>query len=72
MLVIALRPDLVAPDFEKRLAGYLNRLADDHGIYIPGRSRLVAQRCAEQVGLDIPGDVHARLSAFSKAKETLP
>ena len=62
MLVLALLPDLVAPDFSGRLSAYVTRLEQEFGVYVPGRSRRAAAAEAREHGITIPRDLFERLS----------
>ncbi len=64
MLVIALRPDLIDPDFQDRMAGHMERLQRDFGVHIPGRSKRQARDDASTTGLQIPLELHRRISKY--------
>jgi len=53
MMVIALQPVFFAPDFGLRLKAQLDRLADEHGVYIPGRARAARAAAARMEGLTL-------------------
>jgi (2R)-3-sulfolactate dehydrogenase (NADP+) len=61
MTVIAVRPDLLAPDFGERLAAHLRRLSGEFGVHLPGAAKLASRRQAEAEGIAIPRDVHDRI-----------
>lgn len=62
MIVIAIRPDLIDPDFSIRLGRHLTRLETEFGIYVPGRSRSAAAEKSAARGIAISPELHERLS----------
>jgi (2R)-3-sulfolactate dehydrogenase (NADP+) len=64
MLSIAIRPDLLAPDFGERLARHLQRLSSEFGVHIPGRTKLASRKRAEAEGIEISAQLHERIAGF--------
>ncbi len=62
MLVIAIRPDLIDPDFSWRLQKYLGRLEQEFGVHVPGRTKAAARAQAAKDGISIPRALFGRLS----------
>lgn len=59
MLVLAIQPSFLDPDFATRAAAYLDRLHGEFGIYIPGRTKA---ETAPPALLSIPRALHERLA----------
>jgi (2R)-3-sulfolactate dehydrogenase (NADP+) len=65
LVVIALNPTLLDPDFSERLDSHLQRLAA-LGVHIPGARKGVTAREAEISGVSLPLDLLERIEAFSR------
>lgn len=61
MLVIAIRPDLIDPDFAARVAAHMERLRGEFGVHVPGRDKQRARLEAGAAGIEIPLDLHRRI-----------
>ena len=59
LFVAAVAPRLIDADFPARLASHLARLADDYGVYVPGKTRAAALERSAHNGLTIPKSLHA-------------
>lgn len=69
LFVLAMAPHFVDPDFATRMAAYLDRLATDHSVHIPGKGKAHAGERAKKAGITIPLAIHARIaSAASSGK----
>lgn len=66
LFVLALDPKLLDPDFAGRLKSQLDRLALDHLVHIPGRSRGKARKLAKALGFDADAAVVARIAALAE------
>jgi len=64
MLVLALRPELIDPDFQDRMAGHLERLRRDFGVHIPGQAKRQAREEAGKTGVQIPLELQKRISDY--------
>lgn len=60
LLVIAIAPRLLDPDFEQRLARQVQRLAA-MGVYVPGHEKITALRDAKRNGLALPIELVRKL-----------
>jgi len=67
LLVIAISPTLLDPDFAHRLDQHLDRL-QKLGVHIPGQAKAEAERQADRHGVVLPNALRARIShkTFSK------
>lgn len=65
LLVIAIEPKLLDPDFEQRAAVQIERLQRQFGVYIPGRSGAEAATQAAMQGVTVSRDVVQRISEFA-------
>lgn len=65
LFVLALDPKLLDPDFALRLKAQLDRLALDHHVHIPGRSRGKGRKLAKALGFDADAAVVARIAAVA-------
>ena len=61
LFVLAINPVAIAADFGQRMAAQLERLAKDHGVHIPGKSKAQALQRARMDGLEIGPDLLDRL-----------
>jgi len=62
LVVIAIEPKLIDPDFESRMAAHFTRLSDEFGVHMPGRGKVGARRHAETDGIMISAELYARLA----------
>lgn len=65
LLVVAIEPALIAPDFAARLAAHLDRLAGDYSVHVPGRDKGIAQDRAESEGLEVDAGLLARIAGYA-------
>ena len=65
LLVLAVEPKLLDPDFEPRMASQLDRLRLRYGVHIPGRNGSEAANRAEAGGLEVATEVVQRISEFA-------
>jgi (2R)-3-sulfolactate dehydrogenase (NADP+) len=65
LLVIAIAPKLLDPDFEVRAAGQVERLRRRYGVHIPGRARAEAAEQAAARGLTVSKAVVQRISEYA-------
>jgi (2R)-3-sulfolactate dehydrogenase (NADP+) len=63
LTVIAIRPDLVAPDFSARLAAQLARL-EGLGLHVPGRRKAARRHVSSREGLRVPRILYEAISAW--------
>jgi len=61
LTIIAIDPAVLAPDFADRLAAQLDRLADEYGVHIPGRSKAAASERALTKGVALDAALVRRL-----------
>lgn len=61
LLVAAIEPKVLAPDFEPRLARQLDRLERDYGVHIPGKGKGEAAMRAARDGVTVEAELVARL-----------
>lgn len=61
LLVIAIEPKLLDPDFEHRLDAQLERLDATFSVHIPGRGKAAARHEAQSTGLQVDNAILARL-----------
>lgn len=61
LLVVAIEPKVLAPDFEQRLARQLDRLERDYGVHIPGKGKGEAAARAAIDGIAVEAGLVARL-----------
>lgn len=54
LFVLAIAPALFGPGFEQRLGAQLDRLAEDYGMHVPGRSKESARGKAVASGMEVP------------------
>jgi (2R)-3-sulfolactate dehydrogenase (NADP+) len=64
LLVLAINPNALQPDFGCRLEGHLRRLSDDYGVHIPGRAKREKRKRASESGLMIPLRLVQQLKAM--------
>ena len=62
LVVIAMAPSLLDPDFAIRMRMQLDRLHLDHGVHIPGRAKAAARETAARNGLTVPQAIHDRIA----------
>jgi (2R)-3-sulfolactate dehydrogenase (NADP+) len=67
LLLIAMSPALLDPDFKNRVESQVARLSD-LGVYIPGRGPLDVQAKAEQDGLRLPGSLVVDLQRWANRR----
>jgi len=65
LLVIAIAPTLLDPQFEERLGAQLDRLEKQYGVHIPGKPKVEASACPETQGIHLPSALLRRISAFT-------
>jgi (2R)-3-sulfolactate dehydrogenase (NADP+) len=65
LLVIAIEPKLLDPDFERRAAVQVERLRRRYGVHIPGRARAEAAEQAAAQGATVSKAVVQRISEFA-------
>ena len=66
LFVLAIDPARVGGDtFADRIGAYLDRIANDHGVYVPGEARAAAAARAERDGLAVPAPLMARIRALA-------
>jgi len=63
LFVLAVAPALFAPDFEERMKAQLQRLADEHGVHIPGLGKGEAHARARREGISLPDAALAAIEA---------
>jgi (2R)-3-sulfolactate dehydrogenase (NADP+) len=61
LLVIAMEPKLLDPNFEHRLGSQLDRLDAAYGVHIPGAGKGASRQAAQRAGLEIANAILARL-----------
>lgn len=69
LLVVAIAPALLDPDFSARLGQQLDRLERDFGVHVPGRSKAAAQERAESEGLKVADDILALVRGYARAPQ---
>lgn len=62
LLVIAIDPKVLDPDFDARLDAQLDRLESGYGVHVPGKAKEAARRAAIAEGIDIDGALLERLA----------
>lgn len=67
LLIIAISPTLLDPDFSNRLDQHLDRL-EQLGVHIPGQAKAQAARNADRHGITLPAALQARISALTFSK----
>lgn len=67
LFILALDPKLLDPDFAGRLKAQLDRLALDHHVHIPGRSRGKGRKLAKALGIDADAAIVAKIRAFAES-----
>ncbi|MGI9475140.1 MAG: Ldh family oxidoreductase, partial [Hyphomicrobiaceae bacterium] len=65
--VIAVNAEAAAPDFAQRIGSYLDRLASEYRVHVPGRSKSGHRLATENHGLGIEDGLIARLEALAHA-----
>jgi (2R)-3-sulfolactate dehydrogenase (NADP+) len=65
LLVVAIEPKLLDPDFERRAADQVERLRLRYRVHIPGRARAGASERAAAGGVSVAKDVVQRVSEFA-------
>lgn len=65
LLVVAIEPKLLDPDFERRAADQVERLRLRYGVHIPGRARAEAAGQAAARGVTVSKEVVQRISEFA-------
>lgn len=68
LFVLAIRPDLVDPDFAQNLAEQARILQQDKGLYIPGDSKSAALARARNEGIRIDEQTLHRLQAMASGR----
>lgn len=61
LLVIAMEPKLLDPNFEHRLGSQLDRLDAAYGVHIPGAGKGASRQAAQRAGVEIANAILARL-----------
>lgn len=61
MIVIAIRPDVIDPDFSARLGRHLTRLETEFDVYVPGRRRGAAMEEVARRRIAISPELYERL-----------
>lgn len=64
MTVVAVDPQAINPDFPVRLAAQLSRLAEVHGVHIPGRAKAAARARSEAEGISVDAMLLERLRSM--------
>jgi (2R)-3-sulfolactate dehydrogenase (NADP+) len=64
LFVLAVAPSLFAPGFEARMKAQLQRLAVDHGVYIPGLGKSDARSRAQKEGISVAEPTLVAIEAF--------
>lgn len=62
LLVVAIEPKALDPDFPQRLEDHLKRLSAGYGVHIPGAAKAAARRTAERDGLDVQREIYERIA----------
>jgi (2R)-3-sulfolactate dehydrogenase (NADP+) len=62
LFVLAIAPGLLDPEFPKRMAAQLARLADAYGVHIPGPAKARAYEAATRLGIAVPRAVYDRIA----------
>jgi (2R)-3-sulfolactate dehydrogenase (NADP+) len=62
LFVLAIEPKLLEEDFPARMKQQLDRLAGDHGVHIPGKTKAAARQRSEQEGVIIPKAIYDRIA----------
>ncbi len=65
LFVLAINPALIDPDFPKRMAAQVKRLASEYGVYIPGMSKTMAREQSARNGIDIDDAMMIRLQLMT-------
>lgn len=65
LLVLALDPALIDPDFPARMARQMERLSGEYGVHLPGRAKGEALERAIKEGVDIDERLLERLKAMA-------
>lgn len=68
--VIAINADAAAPGFAERIGSYLDRLAGEFRVHVPGRAKAGHRLAAEREGLSIPREVILQLEALASGTAT--
>jgi (2R)-3-sulfolactate dehydrogenase (NADP+) len=68
LLVIAVAPRLLDPEFGERLQQHMRRLAE-HGVHIPGRSKAERESLAASRGFSLPVRLVRQIEAFGSGPE---
>lgn len=68
--VIAIHAEVAAPGFADRIGHYLDRLAGEFRVHVPGRAKAGHRRAAEKDGLNIPNEVIEQLEALANGTAT--
>lgn len=66
LLIIAIAPQLLASDFESRLARQLERLSRDYGVHVPGEARRTARQLADSAGITLPVALFDSITSFRR------
>lgn len=66
LLVLAINPLLVAPDFTARMASQLARLQNEYGLYIPGLSKAQSRRKSASTGIEVQTHLVDRLRDMAR------
>jgi (2R)-3-sulfolactate dehydrogenase (NADP+) len=67
LFVLAIDPALPGDGALPRFNGYLHRLADEFGVYVPGERREASARRAQTEGIQVAASIIAALSEYARS-----